>query len=238
MSSTKRDVSPPTDVWRALLRMFAALVGLVMLSLGVVWLIDGGAARWPSFLSRAALLVVPAGFLLAGWQRLHQAAGRRVVNRTSWSERDKPQYAWRIEAAIVGAVLSLIAVGTAIGMVVIAVDAYQRFGWTEVEAQYVALESRDPVDCGGNDYLECHRLITDDDVEVFVPTAAKSWPADDELRGEQLTVYAAAEDLAEARAESPTELIVWSLLLLAVGIVVAAGAWTVLAENAGKPDPP
>ena len=208
--------------------MAAALLGLVLLSTGLVWLADGGAARWPGFLTRAALLVVPAGFLLAGWHRLHQAAGTRVVKRTSWADRDAKHYAWRIEAAVVGTLLTLAMVGAGAGTVVFALGGLERSGWTEVETEYAE-------NCGDAD---CHRLVTDDGARVVISTPAKSWPADDALPGERVTVYAEADDLSAARSESPMELLARSAILLAVGVVVAAGAWTILGAAAAGPRKP
>ncbi len=239
MSPTERDVSPPQDVWRALARLTAALVGLILLSIGVVWLIDGGTARWPAYLGWTAAAVIPAGLLLAAWSRLHRAAGRRVLARTSWADRDAPHYGWRVEAAIVGALLSLVAIGSAAAVIVLAMDAYERSGWTEVEAEYVQLESQDPTECDGGDCPPRHRLVTTDDVAVFVPIPAKSWPADKELPGVSVTVYAESDDpdaLGSVAAEPPIEFAARAFAVLVVGLTVAAGAWTVLAESAGRPE--
>jgi len=235
MSSTKRDVSPPNDVWRALLRMGGALVGLVLATVGVVWLLNSGSVRWPAYLGRAALVLIPAGLLLATWQRLHMAAGRRVVARTSWTERDAPQYGWRIEAAIVGALLSLVTVAAAIGSGVHAVEAFQRSSWNEVEATYVQRETCDTTEDNTNECPESHRLVMDDDTEVFVATQARSWPQGPDLPGATLTVHYEGDDLETAESESWTELAAIAAVILLAAVPMTAGAWTVLSEAAYGP---
>jgi hypothetical protein len=215
--------------------MTAALVGLVLLSIGVVWLLDGGPTRWPAYLGRAALTVIPAALLIAWWQRLHMAAGHRVVNRTSWTDRDTPHYGWRIEAAVVGALLSLIAAGAGVGSVVSATEAYQRSSWNEVEAQYVRLEPDGAPTCTSTDCPDAHRILVDGTTAVFIDTPAKSWPSDDDLPATMVKIYYEGNEIGAPEPQSPAELVAVALVILFVGVPVAAGAWTVLSEAAYGP---
>lgn len=231
-------MSGPRDVILAVARLLMVLVGLGALIGGVAWLLDGGTERWLGYLGIAAAALAPGALLVVGWRQMHRAAGIRATTAARDMERKTTHNGWRIEAALVGAVLSFVAVAALVGAGIWSVTAAQRLSWEDVRATYSGREPSDAEDC---DVASCpvqYRLVRDSGTPVFVDSPGKLWPGDGDLRNAQLTVYLDSDDAENASAHSPVELGLGALLIFAAGVTLGGAAWTVLSDAGRGPEPP
>ena len=229
--------SPPFDVVRAFTRVAMAVVGLAGLIAGVAWLYDGGTERWPAYLGFGALALLPSALLLVGWRRMHRAAGRRATTAARQMDRTTAHNGWRIEASLVGAVLLIAALGALVGGGIWGFAAAQRLGWDDVRASFAGSEARD-ANCDSGGCTVHLRLTRANGATVYVDAPGRLWPSDDELRNTDVTVYLDPADPMAASADSPTELALGAVLILAIGVTLGGAAWTVLSDAGTGPEPP
>jgi len=231
-------MSGPADVVRGVARLAMALVGLGAIIGGVAWLLDGGTERWLAYLANAALALVPGSLLLVGWRGMHRAAGIRATTAARDSGRRTAHNGWRIEVALVGALLSLAAVAALVGAGVWSVAAAQRLSWNEIRATYAGSETRDTEDCAFTGCPVHYRLVGDGGTAVFVDTPGKFWPSDDALPGAEVSVWVDPDDPETASAYGPRELGLGALLVFGAGVTVGGAAWTLLSDAGKGPEPP